>query len=427
MHTITTDAATTPTADTGAHHPTPPVDTGAHHATPPVDTKVGPVAAGRHWTGITGDDPWLVRARAISTCLAERAVEHDRAGSFVQDGFDLLREHGLLAMLVPAELGGGGASHAQACATLAELARGCPSTALSFSMHSHLVAAQVWRHHRGLPAPVLRRVVDERLVLISTGASDWLDSSGTATPVEGGFRISARKMPASGCPAGDILVTSVRWDDAPDGPQVVHCSVPFADAGVEIIESWDTMGMRGTGSHTVVIEDVFVPTAAIALIRPADVWHPIWSTVVGAALPLIMACYVGVAEEAVARVLRLAARRADRPETAQLVGRMHNRLTGAQDAVRSMIDAGEDLRFDNTVEAAAAALTRKSNAAEACIDTVRLALEIGGGPAYSRGPGIERLFRDVHGALYHPLPTAQQERLSGRLALALDPLGAPSH
>ena len=44
-------------------------------------------------------------------------------------------------------------------------------------------------------------------MLVSTGASDWLDSSGTAVRVDGGFRITARKMPASGCPAGDVLVT----------------------------------------------------------------------------------------------------------------------------------------------------------------------------------------------------------------------------
>jgi acyl-CoA dehydrogenase len=47
---------------------------------------------------------------------------------------------------------------------------------------------------------------------------------------------------------------------------------------------------------------------------------------------------------------------------------------------------------------------------------------VGGGAAYSRGSGIERLFRDVHGALYHPLPAAQQERFSGRVALGLDPI-----
>lgn len=383
----------------------------------PSDPTISGPAVTTHWTGADEDSPWIAVARDLAPQLAENAERHDRDGTFVDDGFELLRDHRLMSLLVPSEVGGGGASHAEACAVLAELGQACPATALSFSMHSHLIAAQVWRHHRELPAPVLGRVADEQLCLISTGASDWLESSGSARQVDGGFRISARKMPASGCPAGDVLVTSIRWENGPDGPQVVHCSVPFDADGVSIEETWDTMGMRGTGSHTVILDDVFVPEAAIALTRPADTWHPVWSTVVGAAMPLIMACYVGVAEVAVERVVGLAARRADRPETVAQVGRMHNRLTAARDAVAAMITSSNDLRFDNTVDHADLTLRRKTNAAEACIDTVRLALELGGGLAYARGGGIERLFRDVHGALYHPLPAARQEMFTGRRAL----------
>ncbi len=384
---------------------------------PTTDTASAP-----HWTGVAPDSTWVSLARTLAPQLAERAEAHDREGSFTDDGFALLRDQGLLTLLVPKSEGGGGASHAEACAVLAELAHGCPATALSYSMHSHLLAAQVWRHNRDLPAPALGKVAAGNLVLISTGASDWLESSGTATRVDGGYRVTARKMPASGCPAGDVLVTSIRWEDAPDGPQIIHCSIPFATDGVEIIETWDTMGMRGTGSHTVVIDDVFVPDEAVALVRPDGEWHPVWSTVVGAALPLIMSTYVGLAETAAAEAIRLGARRAERPDVAPLAGRMTNRLITARDAVRAMIDASADLHFDNTMEHASASLARKTIATEACIDTVRLALEVGGGPAYSRTSPIERLFRDVHGALYHPLSTARQERFTGRVALGLDPL-----
>jgi alkylation response protein AidB-like acyl-CoA dehydrogenase len=104
---------------------------------------------------------------------------------------------------------------------------------------------------------------------------------------------------------------------------------------------------------------------------------------------------------------------------------MLNRLASARDAVRAMIEASNDLHFDNTQEHAAGSLTRKTNATEACIDTVRLAMEAGGGAAFGRSNGVERLFRDVHGSLYHPLPTAQQERFTGRLALNLNPLENP--
>lgn len=396
----------------------------ASSATSP--TAASPIVASptRHWTGADPGGRWAAVARELVPRLAERADEHDRDGTFVSDGLELLRDHGLMSMLVPADLGGGGASHAEACAVLAELAHGCPATSLTYSMHSHLVAAQVWRYHRELPAPVLGKLAAHPLVLISTGASDWLDSSGNATKIEGGYRVSARKMPASGCPAGNVMVTSIRWEDAPDGPQVIHCSIPFAADGVSIDETWDPMGMRGTGSHTVVLDDVFVPDEAVALIRSAGVWHPIWSVVVGAALPLIMASYVGVAESAAERAIALAVPHASRPHIAPLVGRMLNRLTTARDAVRCLIDASEDLRFDNTLDSAAAALSRKTIAADACIDTVRLALEVGGGAAFSRNSGIERLFRDVHGALFHPLPREQQEQFTGRVALGLDPLRA---
>jgi acyl-CoA dehydrogenase len=376
-----------------------------------------------HWTGADPDSRWLATATQLVAQLAGTAAEHDERGTFVHDEFASLRQHRLMSMMVPRELGGGGASHAEACAVLAILAHGCPATSLAFSMHSHLVAAQVWRHHRGLPAPVLAKVAAQQLVLVSTGASDWIDSNGTATKVDGGFRVTARKTPASGCPEGNVLVTSARWEDAPDGPQVIHAAVPFSSPGVSIDETWDTIGMRATGSHTVVLDDVFVPDESIPLIRPAGQWHPIWSVVTGAALPLIMSTYVGVAESAAERATGLARRHPERADSAPLVGRMRNRLQAARDTVAAMIAAGDDLRFDNTLDHASTSLTRKTIAAEACIDTVRIALEVGGGAAYSRRSGIERLFRDVHGALYHPLPTAQQERFSGRVALGLDPVG----
>ncbi|MCZ7524969.1 MAG: acyl-CoA/acyl-ACP dehydrogenase [Acidimicrobiia bacterium] len=376
-----------------------------------------------HWTGSDPESRWVTEARDVAARIGEDAADHDRSGDFVHEGSAVLRRHGLTTMLVPEELGGGGATHAETCAVLATLAHGCPATALTLSMHSHLVAAQVWRYRHDLPAPALSKVVDDGAVLVSTGAADWLDSEGTALPAEGGFRVSARKSPSSGAPAGDVLVTSARWESSPEGPQVIHFTVPFAAEGVSIDETWDTMGMRATGSHTVVLDDVFVPEAAVSLVRPVGEWHPVFNVIVGAALPLIMAVYVGVAEEAVERSIALAGRRADTTTVAPLVGRMLNRLHVAQDAVGSTIAMSDDLRFAATMDHAAAVLGRKTVAAEAAIDAVRLAMEAVGGASYSRSVGIERLYRDVHGSLHHPLPAARQELFTGRLALGLDPLG----
>lgn len=145
--------------------------------------------------------------------------------------------------------------------------------------------------------------------------------------------------------------------------------------------------MRATGSHTVVLDDVFVPDGAVSLVRPADVWHPIWNVVMGAAMPLIMAVYVGVAEEAVARAVEIATKRRDSEGTAATVGRMLNHLQAAQDVVGAMVASAEDLRFDNTTEHAAAVLSRKTVTTEHLLAATTAAMEAAGGAGFSKSGG----------------------------------------
>ena len=109
-----------------------------------------------------------------------------------------------MSALVPSELGGGGATHGEVCQVLRELAHHCGSTALALSMHTHLVAAAVWRHKHGQPAEaLLRKIAASELVLVSTGAGDWVDSVGKAERAPGGYRVSAVKRFGSGSPVGD--------------------------------------------------------------------------------------------------------------------------------------------------------------------------------------------------------------------------------
>jgi acyl-CoA dehydrogenase len=364
---------------------------------------------------------WIGVARDVGTTLRPGVAERDRTGQLSELVFDSLRVEGLTAALVPTDFGGGGASHAEMGAILRELGRHDPATAVTLSMHSHLVAAQVWRHRHGIDASAVLRKVADHAILISTGASDWVGSNGRARQVEGGFRVSARKGPASGCEIGQVLVTSIRWDDGPDGPQVLHCAVPFSAEGVSIDLTWDTLGMRATGSHTVVLDDVFVPDAAIALVRPADQWHPVWNTVLGAALPLILSAYLGVADAAVEAATEAVAGRTE-THVHQLLGEMLNARTIAADVVAAMYADADDLHFANTDDLSGRMLSRKTVATEALIDTVRLALEVTGGIGYTRSSDIERLYRDVHGCLFHPLPRAKQTQLSGRVALGMSPV-----
>jgi alkylation response protein AidB-like acyl-CoA dehydrogenase len=322
---------------------------------------------------------------------------------------------------VPVELGGGGASHIEMGQALRQLGGFDPATAVTLAMHAHLVAFQVWRHYHGQDASAVLKRVAGGALLISTGASDWVGSNGTARRVDGGYVVSARKAPASGCEAGDVLVTSIRCDDSPDGPVVRHCSVPMSAEGVSIDQTWDTLGLRATGSHTVVLNDVFVPDAAVSLTRPADVWHPVWDAVLGCALPLIMAPYVGIADVAVATALELVNGRQD-AHIVQLGGEMLTAHVTGADAVDAMFAASDDLTFANNVDKSSLTLCRKAVAADALIRTVRLAIELVGGVGYTRSTPLERLYRDVHGCLFHPLPRAKQVIFCGRVALGLPPV-----
>ena len=379
-------------------------------------------ANGRSPADPSSTTDWVGLAREIGRRLQPSVPDHDRSGQISRSAFDLLRERGATAALVPREFGGGGASHAELGAFLRELGRHDPATALTLSMHSHLVATQVWRHRHGMDVAGFFAKVADGAIMISTGASDWVGSSGAAVGVDGGYRVDARKTPVSGCEVGDVLVTSIRWEDAQDGPKVIHCSIPFAADGVRIEQTWDTLGMRATGSHTVVLEDVFVPESAVSLVRPADAWHPVWNSVLGAAVPLIMAPYVGIADVAVAVATETVAGRDD-PHVLQLVGEMTTVHTTGADAVTAMLASSDNLGFDNSDAHSSITLARKTVAADALIETVRLAIEATGGIGFSRRSDLERLYRDVHGCLFHPLPRAKQSRFSGRVALGLDPFG----
>jgi acyl-CoA dehydrogenase len=365
---------------------------------------------------------WIGLARRIGETLETGVAERDRLGEIDLAAFEAFRAEGVTAALVPAEAGGGGASHEEVGRLLRELGRHDGATAVALSMHMHLVAAQVWRHRRGMDASALfRKLVEERAVLISTGAADWIGSSGLARKVDGGWRIRARKSPASGCEAGHVLVTSARWEEAPGGPRVLHFALPMSAEGVRIEKTWDTLGLRATGSHTVVLEEAFVPGAAVSLERPADVWHPVWNVILGAAMPLILAAYVGIADAAVDRAVEAAKGRSE-PHLLQLLGEMLNAHTTAVDVVDAMFRDADDLRFPNTDAFAARALSRKTVASDALIATVRLAIEATGGAGYTRSSDLERLYRDVHGCLFHPLPRARQTTFSGRVALGLGPV-----
>lgn len=352
--------------------------------------------------------------------FAAAAAGYDEDDSFVAENYRALRTSGLVEAGVPSEFGGGGADVRQLADMLRLLAQHCSATALAFAMHTHQVAIPAWRwRHQKVVAvePLLKRIAAERLILLSSGGSDWVAGSGEAQRVDGGYRITARKIFTSAAEAGDLLMTSAVLREEGAEPSVLHFGVPMTSPAVRIDPTWRTLGMRGTASNDVVIDGHMVPEQAVALKRKAGVWHPLYQIVALVALPLIYGAYLGVAESACAIAVELARKRRQDHVVADLVGRMQTALRGAQIAHQAMllpIEAGQV-----SAQAVSEVAMARSLFVEHALRAVELALEAAGGAGFYRRHGLERRFRDIQGARFHPIQAGQQAAYTGSLALGL--------
>jgi len=365
---------------------------------------------------------WQATANRLGPVFGERAARYDETGSFVTENYADLAKHDFFSAAIPAELGGGSADFETLCNVIRELGNHCGSTALAFAMHTHPVAVNVFKHLRGdrSARETLKWLASGQLIVANTGANDWLESSGTAEPVEGGYRVTARKHFVSGSPGANVLMTSATHE-IDEGRTIVHFTVPLATDGVDIVETWNTLGMRATGSHAVMLDGVFVPESAVIAHRPAGEWHPMWEAVIPTALPLITAAYVGLAEAASRLAIESAKRKPK--ELAGGTGELLNSLTMARLAHADMIRLNANYHFTPSLELTSEILSRKALAAAAVKQTIELAAELVGGPGFFRGHAMERIVRDTRAMDFHPLPLRRQQVFSGRIALGLDPTG----
>lgn len=378
-------------------------------------TPMSPAAAGTAVVSIAS--PAAV-AHQLNPILAERAERYDETDAFVAENYALLKEAGLVEAGVPRELGGGGADVAELAEMLRVTAHACGSTALAFSMHTHQVAIPAWRWQHQKVAAVeglLKRVSAERLILLSSGGSDWVGGSGKAVKVDGGYRITARKAFTSGAQVGDLLMTGAIHVGEDGTRSVVHFAAPMKAAEVRIEDTWRTLGMRGTGSQDVVIENLFIPDAGIAFTRKAGEWHPVFQIIATIAFPLVYAAYLGVAESARDIAVNLARQKQPTSYSLDLAGRMETSLRAAQLAHGWMLrTAARNAPSADTVNEV---MIGRSLVAEHAIRTVELALELAGGAGFYRRNGLERRYRDIQGARFHPLQNGPQAHYAGAMAL----------
>ncbi|HXQ76651.1 MAG TPA: acyl-CoA dehydrogenase family protein, partial [Gemmatimonadaceae bacterium] len=277
-----------------------------------------------------------VRARFVAATASEHAAEVDRDSRFPRETFAAARQHRLLSMLVPTELGGDGASVSDAVDVCYMLGMACGSSAMIFAMHQIQVVILL-RHAKNSPwhQQLLKRLCDEQLLLASSTTENQMGGAVRASvcAVErDGPRMSLVKtatVMSYGAEADGVLVTARRTPDSQPSDQVL-VTLLKDDYELEKIKEWDTMGMRGTCSTGFTLRasaaaDQVIPES-YERIHPQSmvpIAHLTWSGV-----------WSGIAAGAVAHARRFVRKGAAQGSAAQAPGASH--LTRAMMLLRAL-------------------------------------------------------------------------------------------
>jgi alkylation response protein AidB-like acyl-CoA dehydrogenase len=234
----------------------------------------------------------IQRARDLAReRFAPRAERHDREASFPFDDYADLRAAGFLGLCVPVRFGGLGADYETYCLVAEQIAQASASTALTFNMHcltmlmmgvladAMPLAPAARERHEKLRAAKFREVIDTGVFYgqphsepVEQGETDTALSVGgrrfgtTARKVDGGYVVNGRKFFVSlaGC-APYFATPAIRLGDEPWIERTLYLQIPKDASGVSFPGDWDPMGMRGTVSRDMVLQDVFVPDDAEVL------------------------------------------------------------------------------------------------------------------------------------------------------------------
>ena len=373
----------------------------------------------------------VARASLLAKALAERAPFHDRDGSFPFRNFEDLSEAGLLALTVPAALGGGGAGAAEAARILGIIGKADPSTALVLSMHyiQHLVMARSSRWPARLSRKLARETVEGAALVNALRVEPELGSPARgglpatiARRTETGWRLSGRKIYSTGAPILKWYAVWAKTDEAET--RVGLFLVPAGLPGTRIIETWDHLGLRASGSHDIVFEDVIFPLDHEIDVRLPDEWRAPDFTQATVGAIFIAAIYDGVARAArdwLIGFLRdrvpanLGAPLATLPRAQEVLGGIEARLSVNARLIGSFADDFDDNLPLSAIESNIVKLTVTNNA----VAVVEDALSLAGNHGLSRTNPLQRHYRDVLCARVHTPQDDTTRIAAGRLALGL--------
>ena len=370
------------------------------------------------------------RARGFLAELRERAPEIERARRLPRDLSDRFAAAGFYRLCVPACYGGFECAPAEAMETIETLARadGASAWCVFIGATSGSVLAL-------LPEASARAIFATPTTLLS----GVFAPRGTATAVDGGFRVEGQWAWGSGTQNADWILAGCQV--VREGkPELLRSGTPRSRilvvpaSQVEFLDTWYVSGLAGSGSTDFAIHDVFVPETHVAglgidrpLARPLYAFPQFGLLAMG-----IGAVALGLARAAIDELVELAGGKTPAASARTLAARpaAQTEVSLAEVALRSArayyyeaIGAAWDAATREgaiTVEHRRdirLATTHATQASAAAVD--RMYTLAGGSSVYQRSP-LQRIFRDVHVATQHMMVSPSTFELTGRLLLGLE-------
>jgi alkylation response protein AidB-like acyl-CoA dehydrogenase len=374
--------------------------------------------------------------------FAPRAAEYDASSAFPYENYRDLHEAGFTRMTVPAPCGGLEIDAVTYVEVLKTVAKADGSTAMTLHMHSiisGIVAALADERQR---ERYLGEVVRNGTLIASFASEpassfrDVLLLGTTAERVPGGFRVNGYKHFCSMSTSAGYYVLWLALPGTANADEgLINLIVPSNAPGIEVVRTWDAIGMRATETHDIRLTDVFVPLedqlgepGAVVRQKLADRFTLGYAAV-----------YLGIAEAAYEFIVDFARTKRFRPDprlvaeyptVQQQIGQMSVEiqsanlfLTRAAEAATLQDSAARTLAFNQS----------KYVSGEVALRVTESAMKVFGGRALLKTHPLERYIRDTRAAPLMPPSSDRCLETVGRLKLGLEavtirfvPGGAPA-
>ncbi len=375
------------------------------------------------------------KCRELAADFATRSAAHDRDASHPGENYERLREEGFLALTIGKEWGGSGASFLDHTIAYEALGQGCPSTALAFNMHASVVMpllqsaevlAEAKRHIADLVVHKRKLIAGNFSEPVTTSLIGERPLKARARRVDGGYRLSGRKMFASMLEAADFVLVMAYPDGATSPSAGIILMLPRVAEGRRVDPNWDVLGMRATRSDSLILGECRLPESA-AVFRSDDMRpfrHAYLNWFWGSYTPV----YLGIAQAAFDELRRVV--HARRPEGYAQPLAYHPDVRRHIAEISADLEAARLITYRSawlsdsegpTAETTAALYRAKYVVGEAVSRITRTALTLGGAHAIFKTSRLEQLFRDGALGPLHPPPSDFCLYNMGLYELGLDP------